>query len=183
MGNSNFTEQAKTRTAHPTIHVHPIIHSSSIFLISIKANSILPGHRPEILKPSQIPYSLTCNWSHREFLPLYLLNISRGWPLLTTSIFTTLIQIILSPAWIIRIISLLASTRVYSQHSSTPVFLPGECCHSLLQGIFPTQGSNLHLLHLLHGRWMFYHWDTREAHLTGYDYIKTWFENINSLKL
>ena len=23
-------------------------------------------------------------------------------------------------------------------------------CHALLQGIFPTQGSNLHLLHLLH---------------------------------
>ena len=26
----------------------------------------------------------------------------------------------------------------------------GVCCHFLLQGIFPTQGSNLHLLHLLH---------------------------------
>ena len=26
----------------------------------------------------------------------------------------------------------------------------GMGCHALLQGIFPTQGSNLHLLHLLH---------------------------------
>ena len=26
----------------------------------------------------------------------------------------------------------------------------GADCHALLQGIFPTQGSNLHLLHLLH---------------------------------
>ena len=27
-----------------------------------------------------------------------------------------------------------------------------EYCHFLLQGIFPTQGSKLHLLHLLHWR-------------------------------
>ena len=27
---------------------------------------------------------------------------------------------------------------------------PGVCCRALLQGIFPTQGSNLQLLHLLH---------------------------------
>ena len=30
-------------------------------------------------------------------------------------------------------------------------------CHFLLQGIFPTQGSNLHLLQLLHCRWILYH--------------------------
>ena len=28
----------------------------------------------------------------------------------------------------------------------------GVSCHFILQGIFPTQGSNLHLLHLLHWR-------------------------------
>ena len=33
-------------------------------------------------------------------------------------------------------------------------------CHSLLQGIFPTQGSNLCLLL---GRQILYHWATREA--------------------
>ena len=33
-------------------------------------------------------------------------------------------------------------------------------CDFLLQGIFPTQGLNLHLLL---GRWVLYHWATREA--------------------
>ena len=32
----------------------------------------------------------------------------------------------------------------------------GVGCHFLLQGILPTQGSNLHLLHLLHCRQIFY---------------------------
>ena len=30
-------------------------------------------------------------------------------------------------------------------------------CHALLQGIFPTQGLNPHLLCLLHCRWILYH--------------------------
>ena len=33
----------------------------------------------------------------------------------------------------------------------------GVGSHSLLQGIFPTQGSSLRLLHLLHCRWILYH--------------------------
>ena len=33
-------------------------------------------------------------------------------------------------------------------------------CHALLQGIFPTQGSNLGLLHC---RWILYRWATRKA--------------------
>ena len=36
----------------------------------------------------------------------------------------------------------------------------GVDCHALLQGIFPTQGLNLHLLNC---RWSFYCWDTGEA--------------------
>ena len=32
----------------------------------------------------------------------------------------------------------------------------GAGCHALLQGIFPTQGSNLRLLRLLHCRWLLY---------------------------
>ena len=36
----------------------------------------------------------------------------------------------------------------------------GVACHFLLQGIFPTQGSNLHLLHC---RQILYHWATWEA--------------------
>ena len=42
----------------------------------------------------------------------------------------------------------------------------GVGCHSLLQGIFLTQGSNPHLLHplhLLHCRQILYCWATREA--------------------
>ena len=38
----------------------------------------------------------------------------------------------------------------------------GVGCHFLLQRIFLTQGSNLHLLHRLHCRWILYCW-TREA--------------------
>ena len=33
--------------------------------------------------------------------------------------------------------------------------------HALLQGLFPTQGSNSCLLELLHCRWIPYHWATR----------------------
>ena len=40
--------------------------------------------------------------------------------------------------------------------------LDGVGCHSLLQGIFPTQGSNPHLLHC---RWIVYFWSTRKAQL------------------
>ena len=36
-------------------------------------------------------------------------------------------------------------------------------CHALLQGIFPTQGSNLCLLRLLHWQWILYHCATWEA--------------------
>ena len=37
---------------------------------------------------------------------------------------------------------------------------PGVGCHFFLQGIFPTQGLNLHLLHF---RWILYCWDTRDS--------------------
>ena len=39
----------------------------------------------------------------------------------------------------------------------------GVSCHVLLQGIFPTQGSNLCLLQLLLCRQILYHCATREA--------------------
>ena len=35
-------------------------------------------------------------------------------------------------------------------------------CHTLLQGIYPTQGSKLHLLHC---RWGLYHWATGKSHI------------------
>ena len=45
----------------------------------------------------------------------------------------------------------------------SPCKYTGVGCHALLQGIFPAQGSNLHLLLLLHCRWILYRWATREA--------------------
>ena len=43
----------------------------------------------------------------------------------------------------------------------SPLDSPGKNtvggCHALLQGIFPTQGLNPRLLHLLHCRWILYH--------------------------
>ena len=40
----------------------------------------------------------------------------------------------------------------------------GVGCHFLFQGFFPTQGSNICLLLLLHCRQILYYWATREAH-------------------
>ena len=37
-----------------------------------------------------------------------------------------------------------------SVHGDSPGKNPGVGCLALLQGIFPTQESNLHLLHILH---------------------------------
>ena len=44
---------------------------------------------------------------------------------------------------------------------NSPVRNTGVACHFLLQGIFPTQESNPHLLL---GRWILYHWAPWEAH-------------------
>ena len=40
----------------------------------------------------------------------------------------------------------------------------GAVCHVLLQGIFPTQGSDPSLPHLWHYRWILYQWVPGEAH-------------------
>ena len=53
-------------------------------------------------------------------------------------------------------------TRLFSPWDS-PVKNTGVGCHALLQGIFLTQGSNLHLLHC---RWILYFWATGEAPYT-----------------
>ena len=54
--------------------------------------------------------------------------------------------------------------RGSSVHGDSPGKNTGVGCLSLLQGIFPTQGSNLHLLQLLHCRQILYHWATSYAH-------------------
>ena len=73
-----------------------------------------------------------------------------------------------------------------------------ECSHVLLQRIFPTQGLNPRLLHLLNSRQIFYCWSTREVSLL-YNaftllcpcfscqkfyiilFFSSWFFTINSL--
>ena len=48
-------------------------------------------------------------------------------------------------------------------------------CHALFQGIFPTQGSNLHLLHCRH---ILYCWATREAWITVYRNYYGWCRRL-----
>ena len=50
------------------------------------------------------------------------------------------------------------SPPVSSFHGDSPGKNIGVVCHTLLQGIFPTQGSNSHFLHLLHWQVGPYHW-------------------------
>ena len=51
-----------------------------------------------------------------------------------------------------------------SVHGDSPGENTRVGCHALLQGIFPTQGSNLGLQWLLHCRQILYHWAAGEAH-------------------
>ena len=50
-----------------------------------------------------------------------------------------------------------------SVYGDSPGKNTGVVCHFLLQGIFPTWGSNPSLLYLLHYRQILYNWDTWEA--------------------
>ena len=55
----------------------------------------------------------------------------------------------------------------------------GVSCHALLQGIFPTQGSNSQRLlqrlqRLLHRRQILYHWATQEASLSKMTKMMRW---------
>ena len=69
-----------------------------------------------------------------------------------------------------------------SVHGIFPSKNTGVGCHSLLQGIFLTQGSNLYLLCLLHWWWILYHWATREAlikiNYNSYHNFKTYYTKI-----
>ena len=56
----------------------------------------------------------------------------------------------------------------FSVHGDSPGKNTGVGFHALLQGIFPTQGSNLCLLCLLHFRWTIYPLSHLESLRTGY---------------
>ena len=55
-----------------------------------------------------------------------------------------------------------------SVHGDSPGKNTGVDCHSLLQGIFPVQGSNPRFPRLLHWRQILYCWATREALVNCY---------------
>ena len=67
-------------------------------------------------------------------------------------------------------------------HEILQARIPEWGCHALLRRIFPTQGSNLSLLHY---RWVLYHWAAREAPLSSYKDInpimKVWPQSIQLL--
>ena len=48
----------------------------------------------------------------------------------------------------------------------------GVGCHALLQGLFPTQGSNVSRLRFLHCTRILYRGATRKALKWGYQYLK-----------
>ena len=68
----------------------------------------------------------------------------------------------LSRVWIFIVPWTDCSLPGSSVHGNSPVKNTGLGSHSLLQRIFPTQASNLGLLHC---RWILYPWATREAHI------------------
>ena len=59
----------------------------------------------------------------------------------------------------------------------------GVGCHVLLQGTFPTQGSNYCLLCLLHCRWILYCWATREAHIQCSQSFFLWIQQCVNLTI
>ena len=67
-------------------------------------------------------------------------------------------------AWVLSCVELLQPHRLYPARLLSPWIFPGkntgEGCHFQLQGIFPTQKSNPHLLHC---RQILYHWATWET--------------------
>ena len=69
---------------------------------------------------------------------------------------------------------LLCGFRLFGLACQAPLSLQfprqetGVGCHFVLQGIFPTPGSNLHLLL---DRWILYHWATREAQCTWQGFL------------
>ena len=68
------------------------------------------------------------------------------------------------------------STSGSSVHGIFPAKNTGVGCHALFQGIFPTQGLNQHLLHVLHWRWILYplsYWENPVTELPG----KPWLLN------
>ena len=72
------------------------------------------------------------------------------------------------------------SAPLSSVHGLLQARILGVGCHFLLQGIFPTQGSNTSLLRLLHCRWILYHWTTRDALYINYLVLEqSWVHSVS----
>ena len=95
-------------------------------------------------------------------LPLFLKNLSSEKMLNITSCCCCLVT--KSCPTLLQPLGLYPTRLLHPQDS------PGKdtrvSCQTLLQGIFPTQGSNPGLLCPLHCRWILYHWATRKKHKT-----------------
>ena len=59
----------------------------------------------------------------------------------------------------------------------------GVGCHVLLQGTFPTQGSNYCLLCPLHCRWILYCWATRESRIQSSQSFFLWIQQCVKLTI
>ena len=73
---------------------------------------------------------------------------------------------------VLSCVQLFATPWTIPHQAPLPMDFPGKNtgvgCHFILQGILPNQGSNSHLLCLLHCRQILYHCDTWEAQATRY---------------
>ena len=75
-------------------------------------------------------------------------------------------------------VQLLATLSTIAHQACCPWDFPGKNtgvgCYFLFQEIFLTQGFNLHLLCLLHCRWILYHGDTRVAEFKDCLQYRNW---------
>ena len=80
-------------------------------------------------------------------------------------------------AWLLSCVWLFVTPWTVAQQAPLSIGFPGKnigaSCYFLLQGIFPTQGSNPCLCVSCTGRLMLYRWVTWEAHLSIYKHTET----------
>ena len=122
-----------------------------------------------------VSFSYTAKWLNfihtHTYIFIYILFqiLSHCWLLQLVSTVPCAIQYVLLPVLYTCLCSVvsdflwprgLGPTRLLCPWDF-PVKNTGVSCHFLLQGIFPTQGSNLHLLHC---KQLLYHWAPGKPH-------------------
>ena len=114
-----------------------------------------PGNRPLIRK--MVQFRLICLFSLASPHPVYVLKSQNNPCSLHVHV------CVCAPLCPTLCYPMACSPLGSSVHGVSPAKNNGVGCHALLQGIFPTQGSNPHLLCFLHGRQILYHYTTCEA--------------------